>query len=79
MGRIPKGEKPKTRSQLLGAYRERLKSAGGRRLLVDVGPDVSDALDHLLGADASTTIKDAVSGAIIDKASRKGWKPKAST
>lgn len=75
MGRIPKGQKPQTRAEILAAYRERLVKAEGRRLIVDIGPEAAAALADLT-ADG-TTKKDAVSQALISLASTKKAPAKA--
>jgi hypothetical protein len=63
MGRIPRGQTPKTRAEITEAYRDRLAKAKGHRLIADIGPEAAAALTQL--TEDGTTKKEAVSRSLV--------------
>lgn len=61
---VPVGEINSTKRAK--AYLVRLGGSGGRRLLVDLDPEASEALDRLVAAGYGSTNKTVVSRALVD-------------
>jgi hypothetical protein len=61
--KVPVGEVNSTKRAK--AYLVRLGGAGGRRLLVDLDPEASEALDRLVAAGYGSTNKTVVSRALV--------------
>lgn len=71
MGRLAKGQKPAPLAERLERYRTELVKSGGRRVLVDIGPEANQALEAIMERDGIQTIKEAVSTALISYAGRR--------
>lgn len=61
--KIPDAESNSTKRAK--AYLVRLGGSGGRRLLVDLDPEASEALDRLVAAGYGSTNKTVVSRALV--------------
>lgn len=61
--KVPVGEVNSTKRAK--AYLVRLGVSGGRRLLVDLDPEASEALDRLVAAGYGSTNKTVVSRALV--------------
>ena len=70
MARLPTGQKPEPLKVRIDRYRENLIREGGRRLVVDIGPEANTALQAVMERDGST-VKSAVSLALIEYAGKR--------